>query len=53
MSQIKVVVVEGLFYSRFVGRKLTHKVKADRPLTPAEVEWFRLDPVLMLDPEAA
>lgn len=51
--QVLLVVIAGLVYSRFVGRKRTHKVEADRVLSRDEVEQFRRDPVSVLDPEVA
>lgn len=47
------VVIEGLIYRRFEGRKQTHKAEAGAPLTAEEVEQFRVSPAHLLEPEAA
>jgi len=39
-------------YRRYNGRVCTNKVRSDRPLTQAEVEQFRVDPLPMIgEPE--
>lgn len=54
MSQTALVVVtEGNQYQRFVGRNMTHKVKAAPPMDLEDLETFRTNPDVMIEPEAA
>ena len=44
------------FYTRWVGKSRTHKTQSETPLTPEEVETFRMHPEVLLgtdEPELA
>ena len=51
MSAVLVLLLPDNSFKRFVGKTMTHKAKADRPLTPMEVEAFRLVPDRCMEPE--
>lgn len=46
-----IVLIDGLQYSRYYGTLRLDRVRSDRPLTPEEVESFRLNPKALLEAE--
>ena len=51
---VPLVLLEGNSVKRYVNGKCTDKAEATRPLTPEEIEAFRLNPnIIDDDPEAA
>lgn len=52
MSVIIVLCEKENIYKRFVGKNMTHKVRAEFPMNQSEVEQFRVDPDSMIDPDS-
>lgn len=50
MNPVVVVDAKALMYSRYDGKKRTHKAVCNLPLTGEEVETLRVQPHVLFDP---